>query len=60
MLSVGLPWSELLALVALAFLVVHVLFDIHALKKAAESHKDLWWTSATLIALGGHIAFDML
>ncbi len=27
MLSVGMPWSELLALVALAFLAIHLLTD---------------------------------
>lgn len=50
--------ADALLWLAGAFLLAHVAMDVRALWISAHHPRDLLWTSATLIILGGHLVMD--
>lgn len=52
--------SEVLVVLALVFLGLHLLFDLKELRQAVSHRKDVWWTTATLVVLIGHITLDYI
>jgi hypothetical protein len=57
---VWLAWGLTDGLLVLAgvFLVAHLLADVRSMALAVHHPKDLLWTTATLVALVGHLILD--
>ena len=52
--------TSILMLLAVAFLVAHLVADLRSAILTIKHPKDGIWTALTLAALIGHLAFDYL
>jgi len=52
--------SDVLLFVTVLFLAGHIGFDMRAIGKSVQQHKDFWWTVTTLLVLLGHLTLDFV
>lgn len=55
-----MDWSLILVILAVVFLVGHILLDVRTIAKTVAHPRDFYWTAATLFALGGHLILDFI